>query len=111
MNVKKIVMFILTSFLVLSVFSQSGNTDKTKTGYVSLSSGTLHVRSGPGINYKVVGSLQNNSQVTVYSQTKSGWSEIRYNSKKAFVATKYLRFYSYKMDSSKAQRTERRSLN
>ncbi|WP_425388980.1 SH3 domain-containing protein [Domibacillus iocasae] len=60
-----------------------------------------NVRSGPCTNYKSVGSLKNNIQVTVYSQTKSGWSEIRYNKKKAYVSTKFLRMYSYLMDKTK----------
>lgn len=98
MNVKKSIIVILTFFLVLPFFSETASAASLKTGYVSLSNGTLNVRSGPGTNYKVVGSLQNNQQIIVYSQTKSGWSEIRFNKKKAFVSTKYLRFYSYKMN-------------
>ena len=70
MNVKKMTIFILTFFLALSVFNQPCNAASAKTGYVSLSSGTLNVSNGPGTTYKVVGSLKNNTQVLVYSQTK-----------------------------------------
>ncbi|WP_203363380.1 SH3 domain-containing protein [Bacillus sp. REN10] len=73
----------------------------TKNGWVSITSGTLNVRSGPGTTYKTVGSLKNNAPVTVYAQTKNGWSEIRYNKKKAYIMTKYLRMYSYLMDKTK----------
>ena len=54
---------------------------------------------------KKVGSLKKGTKVTVYSKTKSGWSEIRYNKKKAYVSTEFLKFKkkrtSYKMDTSK----------
>ncbi|MFC7371126.1 PdaC/SigV domain-containing protein [Fictibacillus iocasae] len=52
----------------------------------------INVRSGPGTNYKIIGSMAKGQKVTVYSQTKSGWSEILYNKKKAYLSTKYLKF-------------------
>ncbi|MDP4086528.1 MAG: SH3 domain-containing protein [Bacillota bacterium] len=65
-----------------------------KTGSVDLKSGALNVRCGPGKQFKVIGWLKSGQMVTVYSQTKSGWSEIHYNREKAYVSTLYLRIYS-----------------
>lgn len=105
MHPNKLIKSVLALILFLSAAALFNAADtkasSTKTGWVSISSGTLNVRSGPGTNYKSVGSLKNNTQVTVYSQTKSGWSEIRYNKKKAYVSTKFLRMYSYLMDKTK----------
>lgn len=53
---------------------------------------TLNVREKPSTKSKKVGTLKKGAKVTVYSKTKSGWSEIRYKKKKAYVATKYLKF-------------------
>jgi uncharacterized protein YgiM (DUF1202 family) len=102
---KNIIKSVLSLILVLSVALQFNVLDThaaaTKTGWVSIDSGTLNIRSGPGNNYKVIGSLKNNTSVTVYSQSKSGWSEIGYNKKKAYVSSKYLRMYTYLMDKTK----------
>jgi uncharacterized protein YraI len=104
MYTRKIIKSVLSLILVLSVVLQFNvldtNAAATKTGYVSIESGTLNIRSGPGSHYKKIGSLKNNAQVAVYS-AKNGWSEIRYNKKKAYVATQYLRMYSYLMDKTK----------
>ena len=101
---KVFIMFIL----VLSFFSFNSSTTEavsTKIAHVNISSGTLTVRSGAGMKYKKVGSLKKDVGVYVYSKTKSGWSEIRYNKKKAYVATKHLKFAnSYLMDKTKVYR-------
>lgn len=55
---------------------------------------TLNVREKPSFKSKIIGSLKGGSKVTVYHKTKSGWSEIRYKKKQAYVATKYLTFQS-----------------
>ncbi|MCM3238468.1 SH3 domain-containing protein [Heyndrickxia oleronia] len=64
-----------------------------QVGLVDLESGTLNVRSGPGVQYKRIGALKNGATVTVYYQTKNGWSEIRYNKKKSYVSSQYLRVH------------------
>lgn len=52
----------------------SDNT-KTKTKYVKTKGSNLNIRSGPGTNYSIVGSLTNGSKVTEY-ETKNGWSRV-----------------------------------
>ena len=85
--------YLIVFVLFLSLFSfntPSTQAASNETKYVDITSGTLTVRSGPGTKYKKVGSLKKYAKVSVYSKSKSGWSEIRYNKKKAYVSNKYL---------------------
>ncbi|WP_050183322.1 SH3 domain-containing protein [Domibacillus robiginosus] len=106
MEKKKLVYFAFAFVLAISALfgfhpAQSEAATSAKVGYVSIDSGVLNVRSGPGTNYKVIGSLKNNVSVSVYSQSKSGWSQIGFKGKRAYVSSKYLRMYSYLMDKKK----------
>ena len=102
---KRLSKIFITLILLLSFFSfNSFNAEATTTkiAHVNIKSGVLNVRSGAGTKYKSVGSLKKDAGVYVYSKTKSGWSEIRYKKKKAYVMTKYLKFAnSYLMDKRK----------
>lgn len=79
---------LLTGFIVKGNHVEAAS---TQTAIVNTDT-NLNVRSGPGTKYKVIGSLKKKTKITVYSKTKSGWSEIRYKGKKGYVATKYLKF-------------------
>ncbi|MFJ8268028.1 SH3 domain-containing protein [Peribacillus asahii] len=89
--------YVLTKYLE---FNQTSTTKlsttsikkSTQTGTVTGSS--LNIRTGAGTNYKIIGSLKRGTKVTVYSTTKNGWSEIKYQNKKAYVATQYLKMNS-----------------
>ncbi len=52
-------------------------TTSTYTRYVKVNT-SLNVRSGPGTNFKIVSSLRNNNQVTVY-ETIGNWARIGAN--------------------------------
>ena len=95
--VKIIFSFSLLFTILIGSFYVSPTVEAAafKTAFVTTSTHTpLHVRSGAGTNYKSIGSLKSGTSVKVYSKTSSGWSEIRYKSKKAYVSTKYLTFYT-----------------
>ena len=96
-----LVVFTLIVSAAFGLHPDQSEAAGAKVGYVSIDSGVLNVRSGPGTSYKVIGSLKNNASVSVYSQTKTGWSQIDFKGKRAYVATKYLRMYSYLMDRTK----------
>ncbi|WP_409298738.1 SH3 domain-containing protein [Peribacillus sp. SCS-26] len=97
----KLTVFLVFLFSVLIPF-QSTEAATAKTAYVNVGSGSLNVRSAPSTHGKVLGYYKNGTKLTVYSQTKSGWSEIRYKSKKAYVSTKYLSFkLTYLQDKNK----------
>lgn len=92
MNTKIVPKYLIVFVLFLSLFSfntPSTQAASNETKYVDITSGTLTVRSGPGTSYKKVGSLKKYKKVIVY-KNKSGWSEIKYNKKKAYVLSKYL---------------------
>ena len=103
-KIVKVIFALILAFTLFVPFSSHSQVEaaSTKTAYVDVTSGSLTVRNGAGTKYKKVGTLKDNVKVTVYSQTKSGWSEIKYNKKKAYVSTQYLRFDS-KMSLSTAK--------
>ncbi|MFL0362279.1 SH3 domain-containing protein [Pseudobacillus sp. 179-B 2D1 NHS] len=109
-QIKRTVLAMLMTALAFSIiFSSNVEAAGTKTGYVDIKSGVLNVRSGPGGSYKVIATLKNNTKLTIYSQTKNGWSETRVNNKKGYVSTGYLRFYS-QMSNQEAKRITDRAI-
>lgn len=64
-----------------------------ETATVSVGSGTLNVRSGPGTSYSKVGSLYKGETVIVLSSSK-GWNKVLYaGSKTGYVSAAYLSSY------------------
>ncbi|WP_419881670.1 PdaC/SigV domain-containing protein [Peribacillus sp. B-H-3] len=90
---------VLKTLLVLSLFvsllftANGANAASPKTAYVNTQT-TLNVRSAPNTKAKIVGSLSSGATVNVYAKLNSGWSEIFYKNKKAYVSTRYLKFYT-----------------
>ncbi|WLV24391.1 SH3 domain-containing protein [Aciduricibacillus chroicocephali] len=93
-NRGKAILALLFVF-ILSLFNNTTEAEatKTKTGHVDIKSGVLNVRSGPGTNYKVIGTVNKNAKLTIYSETKNGWAETRLNNKKGYASKEFLRFY------------------
>ncbi|MGE7604342.1 PdaC/SigV domain-containing protein [Peribacillus sp. NPDC097675] len=103
-NISKIVLATILAFSTISYFllsTDSASAATTENATVNTKDSDLTVRKGPGTNYKKMGSLKKGKSVTVYSKTKSGWSEIRYNDNKAYVSTKYLLFSPVKITKKK----------
>lgn len=67
----------------------SGGANGKRHGIVS--AGKLLVRSGPGMHYEPVGSLQHNASVTVLS-FQNDWAEIVFHTGTAWINTRYVRF-------------------
>ena len=99
----KIILSLVIFSMLLPFFTETTEAASTETAFVNIKSGTLTVRSTASIKAKKVGSLKKDVRVVVYSKTKSGWSEIRYKKKKAYVQSKYLQI-SYLLDKSKVYR-------
>ena len=106
MNISKFVKAWIAIIFICSLalpFTSTANAASTSSATVTASN--LNVREKASIKAKKVGSLKKGTKVTVYSKTKSGWSEIRYKKKKAYVSTEFLKFKkkrtSYKRDTSK----------
>jgi hypothetical protein len=89
--VKLLLSFVL--FMALFFSLQDTKAAEPREGTVDVTSGHLNVRSSASATGTTLGKLYQSNKVNVYSQTASGWSEIRYNNQKAYVASAYLRFY------------------
>lgn len=63
---------------------------KLKTVAATVKINTITVRNTASSKGKRVGTLKKKTKLTVYSRLSSGWSEIRYKNKKAYVLTKGL---------------------
>jgi uncharacterized protein YgiM (DUF1202 family) len=62
----------------------------SQTGTVNITSGTLNIRSGPGTNYGVIGSLKKGATVTITGSTGS-WFIISFGGKTGYVSYSYIR--------------------
>lgn len=62
----------------------------TKTGYVTLTSGTLNVRSATSTSATSLGKLPNGATVNIISEPNSDWYGIKYNGATGYVAKKYI---------------------
>ncbi len=51
----------------------------------------LNVRSGPGTNYKRIGSLPQGSSIQAIQRLNNGWYEISYNGQKGYVSGQYVK--------------------
>ena len=50
----------------------------------------INVRSGPGTNYSILGSLLANQRVPLIEKRSDGWSKILFNGKEAYCSSSYL---------------------
>lgn len=83
--------------LVVSILMPFQTTSfAASTTSATVNTTALNVREKPTTHSKIKAVLKKGSKVKVYSKTKSGWSQIKYKSKKAYVSTKYLKFISKK---------------
>ncbi|MGV1077123.1 SH3 domain-containing protein [Clostridium perfringens] len=60
-----------------------------KQGVVKVNS-ALNMRSGPGSNYGVIGTLRNNDEVEIIKEV-DGWYEIKFNGKSGYVSSQYIK--------------------
>lgn len=59
-------------------------------GIVTISSGNLNIRSGPGISTDIIGTLQNGDIIQVL-EAENGWLRIRSNGLTGYVNSRYIR--------------------
>ncbi|MEG2246420.1 distal tail protein Dit [Clostridium sp.] len=64
----------------------------TKKTYYKVTATSLNVRSGPGTNYKRIGSIKKGTKVTPTSVSK-GWAKFIYKGKVGYVYTSYMKKY------------------
>lgn len=80
---KKIVLFLTGVIITCCALAQDI--------YVVTAAKGLNVRSLPSTEGKILGSLANGTQITVYG-IASGWAEFQYKDKHAYVSAKYIAF-------------------
>lgn len=66
-----------------------GQMAQAKNSVMTASVG-LNVRSGPGLNHSVIGSLARGETVTVTGPSAGGWAPVRSQGRRAYVAAQYL---------------------
>ena len=69
--------------------SNNGNESEIKEGTVYGVSTNLNVRTGPGSNYGVIGTLRNNDKVEIIKEV-DGWYEIKFNGKVGYASKSYI---------------------
>lgn len=72
-----------------SVTSQYTTRVVKQTGQVNCTS-ALNVRKGAGTSYKILGTLKNNTTVTIISKTSNNWYKIQYKDNYGYVSGKYI---------------------
>ncbi|MEG2595809.1 MAG: SH3 domain-containing protein [Ruthenibacterium sp.] len=85
------------------VETAAGKVVMSPTNKVMYSTGPLHVRDNYNDHANIIATLLKNDKVTVTGTSKSGWDEINFNGKKAYVFGKYLTDTPFKDPLANAQ--------
>jgi uncharacterized protein YgiM (DUF1202 family) len=62
--------------------------------YMETTANSLNFRSGPSVNYSIIGSLPRGTRVELISKYNSSWYKIKANGKIGYTASKYLKAVS-----------------
>ena len=71
-------------------YNTSEDNPDTKEEKLVYSKENINVRSGPGTNYSILGSLLANQRVPLIEKLSDGWSKILFNGKEAYCSSSYL---------------------
>ena len=80
-----------------------------KKGIVKVNS-ALNMRSGPGSNYGVIGTLRNNDEVEIIKEV-DGWYEIKFNGKSGYVSSQYIKVLDNESNEEKPVEPEKPSVS
>ncbi|HHQ4317518.1 SH3 domain-containing protein [Clostridium perfringens] len=80
-----------------------------KQGVVKVNS-ALNMRSGPGSNYGVIGTLRNNDKVEIIKEV-DGWYEIKFNGKIGYVSSQYIKIVDNESSEEKPVEPEKPSVS
>ena len=91
--------YVSVDFINISEKIEDNSTPtETTTKYV-VNADSLNVRSGPGTNYSILGSVKSGTVINVYSIT-NGWAKIKYNNAVGYVSASYIKKQSTTSSSS-----------
>ena len=88
---KKFIALLIVTFLGFGGFSSLNLMKRVDASTISgkVTATTLNIRSGPGLNYKVVSQLKKGNTVNIVA-TKSGWYKVTSGLKNGWVYSKYI---------------------
>lgn len=66
----------------------------------------LNVRSGPGLKYRVIGSLRTGQKAAIAGSGKDGWTPITYAGHQAWVSSQYVKVSTIAADKSQLRNQE-----
>lgn len=90
---KQFVKVLIVFVIFISMYSVTETSKAAVTEYnATVNTVSLSVREKPSISSKKLGTFKKGTKVIVFSKTSTGWSQITYKSRKAYVSTKYLKF-------------------
>ncbi len=90
---KSILTLLLLLALVLSGMAVPARADgKIAYGAATVNAAVLNVRSGPGKDNSIVGTVTNGSIVVILEQTNNDWYKINFEGTVGYVSTEYLQY-------------------
>ena len=63
---------------------------QSRTVYVNTPGLTLNVRSGPGVNFSIIGSLKHGEKITVTDENNM-WCKLTYNGKTGYISSSFVK--------------------
>lgn len=97
---KNLVLILLSLLLALSSLTISdAKVDAASVNYKVINTNSLNLRSGAGVQYKVIATLKKNTVVTKTS-TNGKWFKVKVGPKTGYVSSRYLKKIVVKVSSS-----------
>ena len=88
---KAICEYLGVKYIAPNGTTSSNNVTETTVNQEGLVNATsLNVRSGPGTNYSKIGSLKNNTKVTISAKCSNNWLKIEFNNSYGYVSADYI---------------------
>lgn len=99
----KIFKKIACAVLVLVMLTTLVCTSSMAAGVIAYGAGkvnasALNIRSGPGTNYSIYGTVKNGETVVIIEKTTENWYKINYNGTGGYVSSEYLKDVNTKYD-------------
>ena len=79
--------YVYSNYLSLSGVTSSGGSASGSNG--SVKGSDVHMRSGPGTNYSILGTYQNGTALTV-TGTENGWSKVTIGGTSGYIRSDYV---------------------
>ena len=89
---KKLLIIIIAISILATVFASGASaTDMLAYGAATVNTSNLNLRSGPGMSFSVITTLNEGDIVVILERTNSEWYYINFHGVEGYVSTTYLR--------------------